>query len=276
MIRAPKIGIIAGGGTAPRELIDFCVQNGQAFHVICLEGQADPTCGDGVSHVWLPLGAVGRLKKEVAAQKIEALVMLGRVRRPSLAEIKPDLLALKVLGRIGLNRSGDDALLTALGKALEAETGARVIGAHEIMGDLLMPLGCLTRVRPDAEAEKDIRRGFDVARGLGLLDVGQAVVVQQGLVLGLEAIEGTDALVARCGLLQRDGARGVLVKAAKPQQDARFDLPTIGPATVDSVVTAGLRGVAIEAGRALLVARDETLAKADAAGVFIVGWEPKP
>lgn len=267
----PKLCIVAGGGTAPQTVIDICRQQGRDFYLVCLEGQADPKLGEGLPHVWLPMGAGSKLKALVEERQIKELVMIGRVRRPSLFELKPDWLALKTVTKIGINMVGDDALLKGVGKAMEEEIGVRVIGAQEIFAGLLTPAGCLGRVHPDAQAEADIKRGAAVAAALGTVDVGQSVVVQQGLVLGVEAIEGTDALIARTRPLRREGLGGVLVKLAKPQQDNRYDLPTIGPETVRNAHQAGLRGIAIEAGRSFLVERETTLQLADELGLFIYG-----
>ncbi len=268
---APKLGIIAGGGTAPHALIAACQKLDRSFYVICLEGQADKNLAENLPHVWLPLGAGSRLKELAAQEAINEVVMIGRVRRPSLLEIKPDWLALKVLTKIGMNMLGDDALLRAIGKAMEEEGGVRVIAVQDVFKDLLTPEGALGRVAPDNDAQNDIRRGVEVAKALGSLDVGQSVIVQQGMVLGVEAIEGTDALIARSAQLRREGAGGVLIKIAKPQQDNRYDLPTIGPDTVAAIAKAGLRGVALEAGRSLLIEREKTVALADEAGIFILG-----
>jgi DUF1009 family protein len=267
----PKLGIIAGGGTAARAVIDVCRQQGRDHFLICLEGQADANLGEGSPHVWLPLGAGAKLKALVAEQRIKELVMIGRVRRPSLLELKPDWLALKTVTKIGMNVLGDDALLRGIGKAMEEEIGVRIIGAQDIFSGLLTPEGQLGRVAPDSDVETDIARGMKVARALGAADVGQSVIVQQGLVLGVEAIEGTDALIARAAGLRRVGAGGVLVKIAKPQQDNRYDLPAIGPDTVAAVAKACLRGIVIEAGRSLLVEREKSIALADEAGLFILG-----
>src|SRR5262249_22908769 len=151
----------------------------------------------------------------------------------------------KVLTKIGMNMLGDDALLRAIGQAIEEEAGIRVIGIQDVFRDLLTPEGQLGRIAPDEDAQKDIKRGIEVAKALGQLDVGQSVVVQQGMVLGVEAIEGTDALVARTAGLKREGTGPVLVKIAKPQQDNRYDLPTIGPDTITSMIKSGIRGVAL-------------------------------
>ncbi len=267
----PKLGIIAGGGAAPRYLIEACQKLNRAFYIICLEGQADAGLGEGLPHTWLPLGAGAKLKALAEAEAIKEIVMIGRVRRPSLLEIKPDWLALKVLTKIGMNMLGDDALLRGIGKAMEEEAGVSVIGVQDVFKDLLTPAGQLGSVAPDDQAKEDITRGINVAKALGQLDVGQSVIVQQGMVLGVEAIEGTDALIARSGNLKREGAGGVLVKIAKPQQDNRYDLPTIGPDTLTAMIKAGLRGVALEAGRSLLIEREKTISMADAAGIFITG-----
>jgi len=161
-------------------------------------------------------------------------------------------------------------LLSAIIKEFELE-GFRVVGAHDILGSLLAPEGALGAIAPDAQGRADIERGLEVARALGGVDVGQAVVVQQGIVLALEAAEGTDALIERAGRLRGDGPGGVLVKAAKPGQERRADLPTVGVSTVDACARAGLRGLAIEAGMALVIDRAAVSAAADAAGLFVVG-----
>ncbi len=267
----PKLGIIAGGGAAPRRVIDACRKQGRDFFVICLEGQADGDTAFDVPHTWLPLGGYGKLRDLIAAQKIAEVVMIGRVRRPSLRELKPDWGAIKALAKIGFHILGDDALLRSIGRTIEKECHVKVIGVQEILGGILFREGCLGSCAPDAQAKKDIERGVSVARILGQADVGQSVVVQQGIVLGVEAAEGTDALIARCKDLKREGAGGILVKLAKPQQDERYDLPAIGPDTIEAVAKAGLRGIAAEADRSLLIDRDRVKQLADENGIFVIG-----
>jgi UDP-2,3-diacylglucosamine hydrolase len=174
------------------------------------------------------------------------------------------------LARIGYRALGDDGLLTAVIKELERE-GFRVIGADRLLGEAAMPEGPLGKVRPDPDAESDIAHGMRVARALGALDIGQAVVVQQGFVLGVEAVEGTDGLMRRCAQLRHDGPGGVLVKVEKPGQERRADRPVIGPQTVILAARSGLCGIAGEAGATLVIDRDEVVRLADAAGIFVVG-----
>jgi hypothetical protein len=184
--------------------------------------------------------------------------------------IRPDWRAAKFFAKVGYRMLGDDGLFSAIAKELEIE-GFRVVGAHELLDTASAPEGPLGRLAPDADADADIARGIAIARAVGALDIGQAVVVQQGLVLGVEAIEGTDALLRRCAGLRRDGPGGVLVKVEKPGQESRIDRPTVGPQTVRLAAEAGLRGIAVEAGATLLVDRDEVIRAADAAGLFVVG-----
>lgn len=270
----PKLAILAGGGHAPRQVIKACQDQSRPFIVICLEGHADADLGRDLPHEVLSLGAMQRFKELCQREQVKEIVMVGRVRRPSISELKPDWLTLKIIGKIGMNALGDDGLLRSLGKALEEECGVRLIGASDVYSDLLTPEGVLTRVKPDDQSVCDYRRAAQIALKLGELDVGQAVVVQQGLVLGVEAIEGTAALIARAGTFKREGGGGVLVKRAKPQQDVRFDLPAIGPETVEQIKQAGFAGLAVEAGRSLLLDRENTIARANEAGLFIIGFKP--
>jgi len=268
---APKLGIIAGGGDAPRQLVKACQDLGRPFFVIGIEGHVEPALGRDVPYESLPLGAFARLKDLCEREGIKDVIMLGRVRRPSLTELKPDWLTLKILTKIGLNVLGDDGLLRAVGTALEDECGVRVVGVADVFANLLAPAGVLTKAAPEPMAQEDIRRAVEIARTLGSLDVGQAVIVQQGIVLGVESVEGTDALIERSRHVRRAGDGGVLVKLAKPQQDNRFDLPAIGVETLRLAHAAGLVGVAVEAGRSLIIGREQTIDVADALGLFIVG-----
>jgi DUF1009 family protein len=197
------------------------------------------------------------------------------VRRHSWLGHRPDAEGARILARIGRAAfGGDDGLLGAVVRVF-GEEGFRVIGAQDVLREALGPAGVLTRTGPDALAMADIRRAVAVARALGAVDVGQGCVVQQGMVLALEAAEGTDAMLARCGPLARPGPGGVLVKLLKPGQERRADLPTIGPRTIRGAAEAGLRGVAFEAGSTILADQAATVAAADAAGLFLLGLDPE-
>ncbi len=266
---ADKLGIIAGSGDLPRMLIEACRESGRECHVIALEGHADPEVVDGVPHDWLRLGAAGKAIEIGRALKVRDVVLAGGIERPSLSSLRPDWRTLQFIMRLGRKSLGDDGILRLIIAEFEAE-GFRVIGPDTVLKDLTPEAGQLGRHAPDTGAQADIDRGRDVLRSLSAVDVGQAVVVQQGLVLGVEAIEGTDALLARCGPLRREGDGGVLIKLSKRGQERRADMPTIGPDTVSAAVAAGLRGIAIEANATLVLDRQRTVDLADEHGLFLV------
>ncbi len=248
---------------------------GREVFIIGLEGFADRTGLASWPHEMRRLGAAARIIAALREHGCQDLVMIGPVRRPSLLDLRPDAEGARLLARIGRAAfAGDDGLLAAVIRVL-TEEGFRVIGMQEIMREAVAPTGVLTRVRPDAQAMTDVHRGVHVARLLGAADVGQGCVVQQGLVLAVEAIEGTDAMLTRAGALRRDGIGGVLVKLLKPGQDKRADLPTIGPQTVRNAAAAGLRGLAFEANATILADREACLTAADAAGLFLLGLDPE-
>ena len=272
--KAKKLGIIAGGGSLPRSLIRHCQTVGRDFFVIAIEGNADPALfNDEIPHLWIRLGQAGTGFKRFRDEKVEEVVMIGTIRRPSFKELIPDMRTTAFFTKIGVKALGDDGILRALIKEIEAEK-MRVVGIHEVMNNILVRPGILGKVKPGKDDYVDIRRGVAAAFELGRLDIGQSVIVQHGLVLGVVAIEGTDELIKRCSAYKRKGNGGVLVKLRKPQQDMRIDLPTIGTRTVENAQASGLNGLAVHAGNTLIVDEAEVIRAADKAGLFIIGIEP--
>lgn len=269
-MRRSKIGIIAGGGILPRLATDTAMGQGSEVFVVVLDGHGDPTDFGHVEHVVCRLGAVGAILSTLTAAGVDDVCLIGTVRRPSLAQLRPDARALRLIARYGFSSLGDDALLRSVGDVLSRE-GMRIIGVQDIVGGLLLKPGPVGALAPSTDALLDIERGFRVARQLGRADVGQSVVVQQGVIIAVEAIEGTDRLIARARDLAFPGRGPILVKACKPQQDERLDLPTIGSVTVDSACASGFDGIAAEAGRSLVADIDELRSRADAAGLFVYG-----
>jgi len=269
-----KLGIIAGGTRMPQILIDHCLETGRDFFVLAIEGNADKAIfTPQIPHKWIRIGQAGTGFKIFADEGVEEVVMIGTIRRPTLADLMPDLRTAAFFARTGMKALGDDGILRALIKEIEAEN-MRVVGIHEVLPHLLVKEGILTKKHPDKQAEADISRGIEVAEALGRLDVGQSVVVQQGLVLGVEGIEGTDELIRRCAGYKRKGSGGVLVKLRKPQQDMRIDLPTIGVNTIENIHNSGLAGVAVHAGNALIMDENKVIERANEYGVFIKGIVP--
>jgi DUF1009 family protein len=270
---AAKLGILAGGGPLPGSLIEACRSSGRDYFVLAFEGQADPDVIGEAPQAWVRLGAVEEAIGRLRAEQCEELVLAGPVQRPSLAELRPDRRAARFLAR-GLLSKGDNGLLGAVVRTLEEEEGFRVVGADTILADLRAGAGPFGNHQPTQDDEADITRGVDVVYQIGRLDIGQAVVVRHGVVLGVEAAEGTEALLQRCCALRRENRGGVLVKLPKPGQEKRADLPTIGPKTVAGAVAAGLAGIAVAAGATLVIEPIRVTADADAAGLFIVGIKP--
>ena len=270
-VSLPKLAVLAGNGPLPRQVADAARAQGRDVIVITIENVSNAADYDAdFEHARVRLGGAKHLIKTLKQAKAEDIVMVGGARRPGLRELKPDMKALSIITKATLRGLGDDGLLGAVCKALEDE-GFRVIGATDILPDILAPLGQIAGPKPDQQAQHDIRRAVAVVTLLGQADVGQGAVVQQGIVLAVEAIEGTDAMIARAGGLRREGVGGVLVKLAKPQQDHRVDLPTIGLQTVEAAVKAGLRGIAVSAGSCQIVDTEAVKAAATKANLFLLG-----
>ena len=223
--------------------------------------------------MWMRLGQAGSGFKKFKEEGVDEVVMIGTIKRPTLHDLIPDFRTTAFFAKVGMKALGDDGLLRAVIKEIEGE-GMTVRGIQEVMPDILVKEGVLGKHKPDKQAMADIRRGIEVALVLGELDVGQSVIVQQGLVLGVEGIEGTDELIRRCGDYRRKGAGGVLVKLRKPQQDMRIDLPTIGTRSVLRAKESGLRGIAVHAGNGLIVDEAEMIKTADKEGLFVIGVNP--
>ncbi len=269
-----KIGIIAGGGSLPHILIENLIQKQIPFDVLAIVSNAEKKYFDNsFKHKWIRIGQAGTGFEYFKKSGVKDVVMIGTIHRPSLADLVPDLKTAAFFAKIGLKSLGDDGILRALISELEKE-GFKVVGIHEILPDILLSQGVLTKTKPDKQALSDIKRGVEVALKLGDLDVGQAVVVQQGLVLGLEGIEGTDALITRCGTYKRKGNGPVLVKLRKQRQDMRVDLPTIGVQTIENAHKAGFKGVAAHAGNALIVDQKEVVSCANRYKMFLIGINP--
>ncbi len=265
-----KLALIAGRGDLPRHIISQCQNQKRDLVVVAFEGQTDEDLTYGVEHFWTTLGAIGKTLEELKQRSVQEIVIAGAMKRPSWSELKLDWTGTKFLMRVGINSLGDDGLLSAVVKLLE-EQGFRLITPDHFIVNLMAEEGQLTPHKPDEEDCADIDYGIRILKTIGPLDIGQAVVVQRNIVLGVEAIEGTAQLIKRCKDLKRSGPGGVLVKIAKPNQSLKVDLPTIGPDTIDQLVDAGLKGIAIEAHKTQILQRSLTLEKANEHGIYILG-----
>lgn len=275
--RTGRLAIIAGSGKLPLFLAEAAREAGENPFVLRLKNEADDIW-QGFDNAVIGVGDMAGLSALFRDHGISRVVMSGAVkRRPAFGEIRVNWKSLLKLPMAlkTLLAGGDDAVLRMVISLIEAQ-GCEVMGAHEILPGLLATVGPLGMVSPDADALKDIETAADAAETLGRLDVGQGAIAVGGRIVALEGVEGTDAMLGRVRDLRSEGRissrrKGVLVKLCKPQQDLRADLPTIGVSTVENAKAAGLAGIAVEAGRALVVERDAVIAAADAAGLFVVG-----
>ncbi|WP_010297306.1 LpxI family protein [Candidatus Odyssella thessalonicensis] len=266
------VGLIAGQGDLPRQIIQQCQRQEIPIVAAAFENQTPSDTVQSVPHTWLKLGTVAALLNYFRSQSVTHVVMAGSIRRPSLAELSLDWTGTKLLAKLGFSSVGDDGLLSAIVKYLE-EQGFTVLGATELLDDLIMPSACLTLTQPTAEEIRDIRMAQQILLKLGEADVGQALIIQQGLILGVEAIEGTEKLISRTQEYKRSGRSPILVKMAKPQQDLKVDLPTIGLETVSQCVKASFAGIAVQAGKTQFLHRDKSIQLANQNNIFIIGFE---
>ena len=271
------VGLVAGGGVLPFAVGEALGARGITPVIFAIKGFCDPVAVARFKHHWISLGQLGRLTRLLRTEKCRDLAFIGTLIRPALSEIRLDWGTMRVLPRVwAAFRGGDDHLLSSIGRLLEKD-GFRLVGVKDLAPELLMPAGCLTRATPDRDSEADIARGREVLHALGPFDIGQAAVVIDGHVVGVEGIEGTDSLLARIAQLRSEGRirsklqRGVLVKMPKRGQDLRLDLPTTGLQTVDGVIAAGLAGLATVAGHTIVADPQPMIDAADRAGAFVIG-----
>jgi DUF1009 family protein len=267
-----KLGVIAGAGALPGQIIAACRETGREFFVLAFEGSADPDIIGNVPVQWVRMSSLSTALESARREGVSELVLVGKIPRPSVMELMRDIRSAKFMAKVGTRMLGDDNILSAVVRELEEAEGFKVIGPETVLENLLATEGPYGGLAPSADELADIRRGLDVVHQLGRLDIGQAAIIQNGFVIGVEGAEGTDRLIQRCAeFVSPDLPGGVLVKAAKPTQDRRIDLPAVGLSTVEYAVEAGLRGIAVETGRALVVDRADMARAADAAGIFLCG-----
>ena len=269
--------ILAGGGALPLLIANEAIAAGRSVHILAIKGAFGDLASAPCPTTAVGIGQVGGMLEALKRHGCDELVIAGSVERPELSQISLDLGGIMSLPQaVTMLLGGDNSLLSNVVRFFESK-GFRVIGAQDVAPGLLAGAGPIGRVRPGSEAQGDIERGLTIIRALGALDIGQATVVAKGSTLAVEAAEGTDSLLERVADLRRrkgwlSGRRsGVLVKRAKPGQDRRVDLPTIGPRTVELAAAANLAGIGVQSGSVLLIERARIMALADAAGLFVTG-----
>ncbi len=273
-----KLGIIAGGGEIPAMLIKHCIATERPFFVLAIKGNADENLiidiDPNISHKFIRIGEAGTGFKLLKEKHCEDVVMIGTIKRPTLGDLVPDLTTTKFFMKLGMKSKGDDGMLRSLIKDLESD-GFTVRGIHEVLPEILMSKGIITKTKPNRDDIEDIKKGVELATAICKLDVGQSVVIQNGLALGLEAIEGTDELIRRCFSYKRKGKSPILVKIRKPEQDVRADLPTIGVKTIEVAHNSGFKGIAVHENNSLIINKEEIVKLANKYKMFIIGINPE-
>jgi DUF1009 family protein len=271
------LAIICGGGSLPFAVADSVRQHGRDVVLFALRGWADPKRVADYKHHWGALGRFGWVCRQARAEGCREIVFIGTLARPPLWRLRFDWGTLRILPRVvAAYRGGDNHLLSGVAQAFEQE-GFHLVGAHEVAPDILMPSGVLSKRRPDTQELADIVQALKLLHAIGEFDVGQAAVVARNHIIAVEGAEGTDRMLERVAELRGRGVGatgGVLVKAPKPGQDWRFDLPSIGPLTIESAVRAGLTGVAVIAGASIVAEPQRMIALADTHNIFLVGANP--
>ena len=273
---ATRLGLIAGGGALPLSVAARCEVEGRPLFVVRLNGFADPHLAR-YPGIGAGMAEIGRILSALRAAECGAVCFAGMVNRPDFKTLKPDLKGATLLpGIIAAATRGDDALLRKILSVFEAE-GYAIEGADDILGGETLPAGPLGAIRPTDAQLSDLKKALHVAEKAGELDIGQGAVVCDGLVLAVEAQEGTDAMLMRVAGLPADlrgkvgAARGALGKAPKPIQDLRVDMPVIGTRTLELAAAAGLAGVGGQAGRLILIDRPTLIETADRLDLFVWG-----
>ncbi len=264
-----KLGILAGGGNLPHEIIKACQEKQIDFFVVAFDGQTNPTDFLDIPNKRLRLGAAGTVIKYLKTEGCHELIFAGSIKKPGLNELRPDFWTSKFLARNGGLGLGDNSILSALIHDLEAREGFRVVGVDELVPNLIANPGVYGNHRPDQKDYKNISAGIEGAIKLSGKDKGQACVVRNGNIIGLEDHLGTDCLLDR--IATENPPEGVLVKIKQANQEYRIDLPTIGPKTVEKAAAAGLRGIAVEAGRALVIDRNKVISLLNNHKLFLLG-----
>lgn len=272
-----SLAMICGGGSLPLAVANSVAASGRRVVLFPLIGAAEGTAVERHAHHWLYIGQIGKFLRLARAEGCNEVVFIGALVRPSIWQVHPDLVGLSLLPRVlKAFRGGDNHLLSGMGRLLESK-GLRLRGAHEVAPEILVPEGALGSVQPSGSDLADIALGMDYLRAAGPFDVGQAVVVAGLHILAVEAAEGTDGMLERVAELRANGrvraakGSGVVVKAPKPQQDRRFDLPSIGPITAERAASAGLAGIAVVAGETIVAEPARLINAADGAGIFVFG-----
>ena len=256
----------------PVEIIKHCNELGREIFVVGIEPFAKEEELKDAPHVFTKIGEAGKILKAMSQNDVHDIVLAGGIKRPSFKELIPDWEGAKLMAKLAIRKMSDNNMFRAVMDEIERR-GFHVVGIEEVVPEMMFSEGVYGKVKPSDDDMDDIRRGITVARALGSVDVGQATVVQEGMVLAVEAVEGTDMMLSRAATVKKQGKAPVMVKILKPGQDMRVDLPAIGLQTIEQLKKYGIKGIAVEAGGILLIEREAVIKLADESGIFIIGMK---
>jgi UDP-2,3-diacylglucosamine hydrolase len=268
-----KIAVIAGSGNLPKLIIETLRKSNTDFIVLAVKDNADKSILENTKHHWINIDEFSKSIKILKNHNTTKITFVGHIQRPPLLSMKLDTTTMLLLAKFGMSklRGGSDQLHSMIAKFVE-DQGFNIIPPESIMPELLAPSGVIGKKKPSKKDENDIDIGKKVLIKLGDMDIGQSVIVENGLVLGIEAAEGTDQLIKRCADLKKEKERlGVLVKMKKTTQEKRIDLPAIGINTIENAYNAGLKGIAIKAGSSLIIDIKKVITTANEYGIFLIG-----
>lgn len=265
-----KLAIISGDGYLPRHVYDACKKKKIDCEVIAIEEEADKDIFSDVQHHSFPVYKISKIIKKMKELGVTHVTLAGKVKRAEITRLLLDIKGAKLFAKIIKAGLADNSILQTILKFLEGE-GFSIVAPEKIANEIILPKGALGKVKPNKTALDDIKKGVKILKGVASFDVGQALVIQNGLVLGVEAAEGTDELLKRCGEIKQDGEGPILIKILKPFQDKRVDLPCIGKTTIEKAHKYGIAGIVCEAGQTLLLEQEEALALANKHKIFIYG-----
>lgn len=261
-----KIGLIAGQGAIPERLVSRWEEMGLTPVIVGLKNITDPALLKNRIGAEFSIGHAGHIFKFLKQHHVQKLVMVGAMTRPNFWTIIPDFGGISILVKLLMRQRGDDSLLRFVRNQFE-KNNIEVVGVHHYMPELLAPLGVIGRNSPSADDIKLIELGFRTAKQHGAEDKGQSVIVNASGVVARETKAGTNALIKSCA----NHKNAILVKTSKPQQDLNLDMPTIGISTIEHIVKAGFKGIAIEASKTLIMDKNEVIKLCDDNGIFLVG-----
>ena len=265
-----KLGILAGNGTMPKEVVEHCKTTNREYFVVGLEPYVLLATINETPHALVKIGEIGKIYKHFEQNHVKEIVFAGGIRRPSLKELIPDWEGAKLMTKLAVKKMSDDNIFRFLFEEIEMK-GFHVVGAHEVMPQILFNEEHFGKKKPTKADLENIEYAIRVSKALGSLEVGQACVVQEGIILAVEAREGTDNMIDRVSALTRKGRPPILVKLTKPGQDPRVDLPTIGPRTIEYMIKNGIKGLAVERGLTIFLEKERVLKMIEEANIFVIG-----